>query len=271
MNSRSIKDVPSYGVLKQNIVASAVDRTVEEIINIGFSVIHSGLSTDDIQSVASNFDSLHSRYRHMYGESYLKSIDEHNGIRLPLAFDIGFVKLATNANVLNVIAQLIIGKFILNQQNGIINPAGQQYNQGAWHRDLPYQHFVSSRPIIVNALYCVDDFTLENGATYVIPGSHKNEAFPSDAYVLKNAIQLVAPAGSFAILDGMTFHRGGNNNSLKNRRAVNHVYTIPHIKQQIDIPTTLCEEDIGPVAKELFEYAYRMPRSAEEFLKIKNV
>jgi hypothetical protein len=34
---------------------------------------------------------------------------------------------------------VIQGTFILNQQNGIINPAKEADNQAAWHRDLPYQ------------------------------------------------------------------------------------------------------------------------------------
>ena len=39
------------------------------------------------------------------------------------------------------------------------------HHQSAFHRDLPYQHFTSSRPIAINALFCADEFTNENGAT----------------------------------------------------------------------------------------------------------
>jgi len=131
--------------------------------------------------------------------------------------------------------------FILNQQNGISNPPGGPYNQGSWHRDLPYQHFTTSRPLAINALYCIEPFTLENGATLVAPGTHRREAFPSDALLNEIATPVCVPAGSFLLLDCMVFHSGGVNRSEAKRRAVNHVYTLPFIRQQIDLPMALAE------------------------------
>jgi ectoine hydroxylase-related dioxygenase (phytanoyl-CoA dioxygenase family) len=270
MDSNSPDGVPFYGVLKRNIVGNTIDRAVEEIVNLGFSVIDSGFSHDEIQSLASKFDCLHAQYLKTYGNKYLQSIDEHNNIRLPLVFDHAFIELATNTNVLSVVERLIVGKFMLNQQNGIVNPAGEKYSQGAWHRDLPYQHFVSSHPIAMSALYCVDDFTKDNGATHVLPASHKQESFPSDAYTLKHSAQITARAGSFIMMDSMTFHRGGVNNARAKRRAINHIYTIPHIKQLIDIRALLGEEGIDARVQELLGYRYGSPRSIDDFLKTRN-
>ena len=115
------------------------------------------------------------------GSEPLGAIDEHNTIRLPLAYEPMFLELATNEKILDICARLIPGYVVLNQQNGVINPPhAARYNQGAWHRDLPYQHFISSRPLAINALFCLDPFTIENGATRVLPASHRQEAFPSD-------------------------------------------------------------------------------------------
>ncbi len=145
-----------------------------------------------------------------YGETNLKSVNEFNTVRSLLTHggDL-FLRLALNENLLSIIKKLIPGKFILNQQNGVINPARETYNQSAWHRDLPYQHFVSTKPLAINALFCVDDFTYENGATFVLPASHKSEAFPSLNYVQRNAIQIEAKSGWFILLDCMIFHAGG--------------------------------------------------------------
>jgi Phytanoyl-CoA dioxygenase (PhyH) len=270
MDSNSPDDVPFYGVLKQNTVGNNIDKVVEEIVNLGFSVIHSGLSDEEIQSLSSKFDFLHAQYLKIYGSKYLESIDELNSIRLPLIFDRAFIDLATNKNVLNVVERLIVGKFMLNQQNGIVNPPGKKYNQGAWHRDLPYQHFISSRPIAISALYCVDDFTKDNGATHVLPASHKQEPFPSDEYTLEHSAQITARAGSFIMMDCMTFHRGGVNTARTKRRAINHIYTIPHIKQLIDIPALLGEEVMDAYVQELLGYRYGLPRSIDDFLKTRN-
>lgn len=266
MSSTQPHPFSSYGVLMKTIISNEVEKAVEQITNLGFAVINSGYSVDEIASISTIFDEAHAEYVSNFDEDWLRSIDEFYGIRLPLAFNRAFLKLAMNDVVLAVVGKLIQGKFILNQQNAIINPSRQKYNQGAWHRDLPYQHFVTSRPIAINALYCVDDFSNENGATYVLPASHKYEAFPSDEFILNNQMQIAAPVGSFIVLDSMVFHRGGFNGSLNHRRAINHVYTIPHIKQQIDIPSMVCCDELDEAATELLGCRYAVLRSVIDFL-----
>ncbi|WP_230427536.1 phytanoyl-CoA dioxygenase family protein [Collimonas humicola] len=266
MNTTPSGDIPFYGVLKRDISATMIEKAVEEIRNLGFTVVPSGFSDAELKIISERFDLLRLEYAKKFGESYLENIDEHNTLRLPLAFDSCFLDLAANSNVIEIISKLIVGKFILNQQNGIINPAGKIYNQGAWHRDLPYQHFVSSTPLAINALFCVDEFNLNNGATHVLPASHRQESFPSDAYIIKNEVQVKAAAGSFILIDCMAFHRGGRNLSEKNRRAVNHVYTIPLMKQQIDIPAILSNMDFDAKVKDLLGFKYKVPQSIEAFL-----
>jgi ectoine hydroxylase-related dioxygenase (phytanoyl-CoA dioxygenase family) len=177
-----------------------------------------------------------------------------------------FTRLALNENLISTLKLALSGKFIINQQNGIVNPPGEKYNQGSWHRDLPYQHFVSSRPLAVNALYCVDDFTLENGATFVLAASHKSERFPSESYVMRNALQIEAKAGSYILLDCMLFHAGGFNSTGVARRAVNHVYNIPFFKQQINLPSNVPFESLAAEEREIFGFNYVEPATVEEFL-----
>lgn len=161
------------------------------------------------------------------------------------------------------------GYQILSQQNGVINPAGENsYNQAFWHRDLPYQHVVFSRPIAVNALYCVDDFTVENGATLVLPASHLAEKFPSEDFVSSECRQVTAPAGSFIVLDCMTYHRGAINRTSLNRRAVNHVFTIPFLRQQIDLPGLLGENFTrDPEERRVLGYEARTPMSDLDYFQ----
>lgn len=265
-----IRNVPFYGVSEQSQTSDAVSCAAEEIARVGFAVVHSEYSLQQIEEIKAIFDSTHQKYLSVYNKEFLSEIDEANGIRLPLALAPRFIELAANARILALVGALLRNKFILNQQNGVINPANSaKYNQGAWHRDLPYQHFISSRPLAINALYCVDDFTAENGATFVIPASHKQEAFPSAEYIDRHALQISASAGSFIVLDCMLYHCGGVNRTATPRRAVNHVYTTAFIRQQIDIPEVLGPVLSHPELSELLGYRYRLPRSVTEFLSAK--
>jgi hypothetical protein len=261
----------TYGILEKVAEHSVVDGNVEDILNNGFTILNECFSEKEIEEINYNFDNIKNQYFKKYSYEYLKSLDEHNTVRLPFLMDKSgtFIKLATSEKLLELIARLIKGAFYLNQQNGIINPAGLTYNQNFWHRDLPYQHFTTSTPLGINALYCIDDFTIENGSTFVLPGTHKITKFPSDRFVKNNAKQLIAKAGSYIVLDCMTFHSGGTNKSLNDRRAVNHVFTMPHIKKQIDyyfheIPSVVPEK-----VKSIFDSYDNVSRNINEYLKIR--
>lgn len=264
--SKSIPEV-SYGILHRELAATELEQAAEQIRNLGYAVVDSGYTREEMDRISQSFDDAHVQYMQRHGEEKLKRIDEHNTIRSMLTLpDSTFRRLAMNANLMSTLKLVMSGKFIINQQNGIINPPGKTYNQGAWHRDLPYQHFTSSRPLAINALFCVDDFTLENGATFVLPASHKTESFPSEAYMRRNALQVEAPAGSFIVLDCMLFHSGGFNTTDKVRRAINHVYNIPFFKQQIGIPANLSSVELTAEEKDVFGFNYVEPASVEQYL-----
>jgi len=259
-----------YGVLQQEVASTAFDRAVERLRLLGYAIIDGGYDRERLGQLSEAFEGARAKAEiRSGGRELLERIDEHNTIRLPLFYDGIFLDLATNPVVLEVCRRLIPGYFILNQQNGVINPAHEApYNQGAWHRDLPYQHFVSTRPLAINALFCLDEFTLDNGATMVIPASHRQEAFPSDETVSQTAVTVTAPAGAFVVLDCMTYHCGGVNRTAQPRRSVNQVYSVPLLRQQIDLPVALGEEfsDDRDIRR-LLGYEVRVPGSIEEYLK----
>ncbi|WP_186424835.1 phytanoyl-CoA dioxygenase family protein [Cupriavidus metallidurans] len=259
--------VESYGVLRQRQCTSRYETVAEEVRERGYAILDDVCSEADLATLSEAFENVRARYVGAYGEVRLRAIDEYHTIRAMLTHgENAFVKLALNEHLMTTLKLLIDGRFVLNQQNGVINPSREKYNQGKWHRDLPYQHFVSSRPLAINALFCIDDFTPENGATHVLPGSHKSEELGSDAYVERNKVQIAAKAGSFIVLDCMLYHTGGENRSDLPRRAVNHVFTIPFFKQQIQLPNNLDGSSLSPEARDLFGFNYVEPASIEEYL-----
>lgn len=257
----------SYGILKKNHVSSTLDLAVEEIKARGFALLDSGLTCQELEIITKEFELIKSKYHSLHGVAFLKKINEFHTIRAPLAQGSKLLlNLAMNEKLMALLSRLVLGRYILSQQNGVINPPNETYSQSEWHRDLPYQHFVSSTPLAINALFCVDDFTINNGATYVLPGSHKSSEFPSDNYVKKNAIQIEAKAGSFIVLDCMVFHAGGFNATSKERRAINHLYTIPYFKQQIDLSVAMKNLDLSSEERLLLGFDNIEHSSIAEYL-----
>jgi ectoine hydroxylase-related dioxygenase (phytanoyl-CoA dioxygenase family) len=262
-----MNEIKRYGVHSQTLADNEIARAIEEIKRNGYSIVKSGYDADKQAEIIEYFNKAYDAQAEKHGLDFLKSIDEDKTIRAPYCYYDIFYELMQNPSVTAICKELIGGAYILNQQNGIINPPnGERYNQGEYHRDLPYQHFVSSRPLALNALYCIDDFTLENGATYVLPASHKEESFPSDSFIRANQVQAIAQAGDFIVMDCMVYHSGGVNKSAKQRRAVNNVFTIPLIKQQIDIPSMFESVNIqDDNLKKLLGINYVTPSSVQEY------
>jgi ectoine hydroxylase-related dioxygenase (phytanoyl-CoA dioxygenase family) len=192
----------------------------------------------------------------------MAAIGETLTARCPLVYDEAFLTLAAHTGVLALCRELLGDYVILMQQNGVINPSGQSHTQLAYHRDLPYQHFVSSRPLAISALFCIDPFTIETGATTVIPGSHRMEMFPSDSVAAELDTAVSAEPGSFIVFDSMVFHRAGENRSGQPRRGVNQVFSTPIIAQQISLPDALDGKYAGdPVLARLLGYDVAPSRS----------
>jgi ectoine hydroxylase-related dioxygenase (phytanoyl-CoA dioxygenase family) len=169
----------------------------------------------------------------------LKKINEQNLVRCPLLYDEFFIDIATNHRVMEIVKKVLGDYFILHLQNGIINKPNEEHHQSSWHRDLPYQNFVISKPLALGALFCIDDFTNESGSTFVLPHSHRVELIPSSQYIEKNSKQIIAKAGSVILFDSMLFHKAGYNSANYIRRAINNVFVVPIIKQQINLPIAL--------------------------------
>lgn len=259
----------NYGVSFASKVTTIIEEKLEELMIKGFCVLESRYANKTLKKISEEFENVKKGYYQKYKKLNLQEIDEQNTLRLPLSFGDNkvFKSIAFHKNLMALVSKAIRGKFILNQQNGIINPPLQKYNQGKWHRDLPYQHYVSSRPLALNALFCVDNFTSENGSTLVLQGSHKSENFPSQTYILNNAHKIIAEKGSFIVLDCMLFHAGGKNLTDCPRRAVNHVYTIPFLKQQISIPNNMPNAKLSPLEKEILGFPFIEPKSVNEYLQ----
>jgi len=260
----------TYGILQQDYFSCELEEVAEQVRRLGYAILDSGYTLEQLQEISEKFNRVREQYLQDWGESRLKRLNEIYTIRALLTQGDGFLQLAMNPNLMAVLDKLIVGTFILNQQNGIINPPGETYNQAAWHRDLPYQHFVSSTPLALNALFCLDDFNFENGSTFVLPASHKAKAFPSDSYLQRNALQVKAKAGQFILLDCMLFHSGGFNRTAKERRAINHVYTIPYFKQQINLPENMRVENLSSEARALLGFNVQVPNSIESYLVLRS-
>ncbi|WP_097303108.1 phytanoyl-CoA dioxygenase family protein [Pseudomonas chlororaphis] len=118
--------------------------------------------------------------------------------------------------VLAVVGELIGERFFLSQVEGREPLAGGGHQQ--LHRDLSAQ-----RPgDIANALAFFDDYGPENGATRIVPRSHRPEPGepPFDFTDESRSVQLSGAAGDILVFDVDLVHAGSLNSIGARRRSL---------------------------------------------------
>ena len=107
----------------------------------------------------------------------------------------------------------------------------------------------------LSTVWAIDDFTKENGATQVVPGSHKwdREREPKEDEICYAEMK----KGSVFIYTGSVIHGGGANNSNKNRLGVFLHYAPSWLRQQenqyLSCPPHIAK-DLTPELRSLMGY-----------------
>ncbi len=149
----------------------------------------------------------------------------------------------THPLVLGVLDQLLV-------QYQFSAPVGIQIGPGekaqVLHTDEGIYPLPRPHPdVVVNTMWPLDDFTEANGATVVVPGSHKWNP-PRLPTKDDPRIQAVMPAGSVMFYVGNLIHGGGANTTDQPRLGVILEYVVSWLRPQenhiLAVPKTIVRE-----------------------------
>lgn len=223
-----------YGATPQATLESKLDANLEELAIRGFTVIEDVIAAPELAELRTKLDKAYAiQQKESEGLFKLEDINEENQVRAPLCYDDHFLKIASHDTIVEPIRRSVGNYFLIHLQIGIINMPNVENRQAVWHRDLLYVDYVSTRPMAVSVMLCVDDFNEKTGGTLVVPFTHRLERMPSKEYVEKHAITIDAKAGSVFLMDSMLVHKAGFNSSGSIRRGLNTIYCNGLLKQQI--------------------------------------
>jgi ectoine hydroxylase-related dioxygenase (phytanoyl-CoA dioxygenase family) len=130
----------------------------------------------------------------------------------------------------------VLGDFKLFSLNSRASHPGQG------HQDLHTDFGEAVEPgdfRVCNSIWLLDDFTPENGATRVVPGSHlsasmphQKMADPTEAH--PDEEQILGAAGTVVVFNSHLWHGGTLNKSGRPRRAMHSAFCRRDVPQQLD-------------------------------------
>ncbi len=147
-----------------------------------------------------------------------------------------FQIVLTQPTVLAVIAHVLRADFKLSSLNSrnALPGQGLQGLHADWGRlETPGDYQVC------NSLWLLDDFTPENGATRLVPGTHRGTQVPSDVMTDPSAAHpdekvLQGKAGDVVVVNSHAWHGGTTNLTQGPRRVMHGYFCRRHQPPQLD-------------------------------------
>jgi ectoine hydroxylase-related dioxygenase (phytanoyl-CoA dioxygenase family) len=220
--------------------AADVDEVVAGLDKDGYAIVEGVLSPDEVAEIRADMR------RVLEATPTGRNTFEGFGTKRVYAL---FAKTrvwdapATSPLVLGVLDRVLGVGYQLSAPTGIeIGPG--EVAQVIHHDDGIYPIPQPHGEVVLNTMWPLDDFTEANGATRIIPGSHRPLERPAAG---TETVAAEMPAGSVMFYTGSVFHGGGANNTDTPRLGVileyvagwlrpqeNHVLAVPR-----DVAATL--------------------------------
>jgi ectoine hydroxylase-related dioxygenase (phytanoyl-CoA dioxygenase family) len=134
------------------------------------------------------------------------------------------------------------------------------------HVDSP--RFIPNYMTNLGVIFPLDDFTVDNGATYYLEGSHFTEELPSEEDFYANAKRMLCPQGSMILFNSRLVHAAGVNKTTSSRHALTINLCRSYMRQRFDFPRLVPDNlinQLGANGQRLLGMNVRMPSCIEDF------
>lgn len=168
-------------------------------------------------------------------------------------------RLADHPRILALLDELFLPNYLLSQLQ-VINILPGETAQSL-HMDDSFYPVPRPRPPLGAAtVWAIDDFTDENGATNIVPGSHMWD--PERVPDMSETEPAVMSAGSVIFYPGTFWHGGGANRTSKARLAVTCQYCEPWLRTQenyfLGVPASTVN-DVSEDIRRMLGYSIHPP------------
>jgi len=201
---------------------------VERIASQGYTVLERAIEPELVDALA---EALARLERERDIRPAMNGFEGHRTVRIYnlLALERIFERIPVHAAVLPI-AEGVIGEGCLISSLSSIAIDPDEIAQPIHADDQLIPLEKPHRPIICNSMWALTDFTEANGATRLVPGSHRREnpAFGGQY----ETIAAEMPKGSVLVWDGALWHGGGANRTPVRRTGIAMNYCAGFIRQQ---------------------------------------
>ncbi len=235
-------------------MGNEIETHVARIDEVGYAIVEGAIELDFVDTLT---DDLRRLERDLAVVPAHNSFEGFHTVRIYnlLAHGSNFELIPVHPAVLPICERVLDPGLLVSSLSSIAIDPGETPQET--HADD--QLITLSKPheaIICNTMWALTDFTEANGATRVIPGSHKADHSP-DLTRSYETVPAEMPKGSVLIWHGSLWHGGGANATSERRMGIAMNYCAGFIRQQENQQLGLPREVVGrfpPRLQELVGY-----------------
>lgn len=250
-----------------------IGETLRSLRHDGYAIVEDVVPAARLASTRDAMYAVQARIRDEIGQERLDRAGELGVLRIMARHDESLLGLIELEPVLAIVDRVVSPTAILHLQNGLILPSttdlqAREHFQTSFHQD--FRRHLNGYVASVNTFLAIDDFTSDNGATLLVPGSHQRAQPPDPEAMEATAAPALCPAGSMIVFDSTLWHAAGINVSGADRLAVNQQFTRSFIKPQIDYVRALGDAAVlrqRPRTQQLLGWYTRVVTSLDEYYR----
>jgi ectoine hydroxylase-related dioxygenase (phytanoyl-CoA dioxygenase family) len=228
-------------------------RRIADLEQHGFTILENYMSAEFLDRMRARVDELFDAEGANAGSEFRR---EENARRLANLVDKGevFREAIVKPEILELVSSVLGPRFKLSSLN--VRSADPHSNSlQPLHVDMGLVRDEKGYAVC-NTVWMLDDFTTENGALRVVPGSHRSGQRPQDQLSDPNSIHpdeivVTGSAGTVVVMNAHLWHGGTANRTARERRALHGFYCRYDIPQQQYQKRLLAPETQSNLAPEL--------------------
>ena len=233
----------------------AVREHLERIAEVGYTVVEDAIEPDLVDALVARLDELERELGIVPATNDFEGTATVRIYNL-LAHGEVFQQVPVHPSVLPIVEGVLDRGCLVSSLSSIA--IGPDETPQPIHADDQLIPLPKPHPAIVcNSMWALTDFTEENGATRIIPGSHTRDHDP-DYFGTYSSIPAEMPKGSVLVWNGSLWHGGGANTTSSRRIGLAMNYCAGFIRQQenqqLGIPRSIAAT-FPPRLRELVGYS----------------
>ena len=223
--TKSLQPSPDLKTLDDAVIEEHADKVRTE----GWTIVEDAIAPDLTDAIHDDLLRLERDLGIVPADNLFEGIHTTRIYNL-LAHGAIYERIPVHPNVLPIVEGVLDPGLLISSLSSIA--IGPDETAQPIHSDdqiipLPKPH----PPIICNTMWAITDFTEQNGATRLCPGTHLADHSP-DPLQMYDSIAAEMPKGSVLVWVGSLWHGGGANQTDQRRVGIAMNYCAGYVRQQ---------------------------------------